>query len=580
MKFFEKLNKFFSLGLKGKCEETILNRIIFINVLSFSAVLMLVAFSAIAFYLGDSLRGGATLSAAFIIASGFYFIYKTLRIQILAILNTVLIVALILYVILFETNEDSALFWLLIIPAVSSSIWGVRYGSLLSVFVLVASVALLSMPDTFFITNDYSFLFLARFSGAYTGLILVSCTLENFRISNLRQLEMQLIEAKNEVKEKENFISRLSHQIRTPLNNIMLIGNMANESNLTSEQKDLMETIVASAQNLLNAVEDIAESSVKGKEKEEKVGFNLFSTVNNTIKLFASQGHANIEFNFAITKHMKNTQLIGEPVKLRQILLNLIETIIKNKGAEKLTLGIEVETTYENQEYADAKFHISTDKPVSLPFGITDINEPRRAFPASDFSAFTNISELAIAHKLITQSGGNLELSFTPEKNLVFEFSLPFSKSFREKKTPSTESVKTDKSPAPASDIKLDEASILLVEDNSINQKILMLSLKKAVGKVDLANNGKEALEMFGKSKYDIILMDIQMPIMDGIVATKKIREVESSINAHTPVIAITANALHGDRETCLAAGMDDYISKPFNADELLFKMKKLLERC
>ncbi len=580
MKFFEKLNKFFSLGLKGKCEEIILNRIIFINVLSFSAVLMLVAFSAIAFYLGDSLRGSATLTAAFIIASGFYFIYKTRRFLILAILNTVLIVALILYVILFETNEDSALFWLLIIPAVSSSIWGAKYGSLLSVFVLVASVALLSMPYTFFNTNDYSFLFLARFSGAYTGLILVSCTLENFRISNLRQLEMQLIESKNEVKEKENFISRLSHQIRTPLNNIMLIGNMANESNLTSEQKDLMETIVASAQNLLNAVEDIAESSVKGKEKEEKVGFNLFSTVNNTIKLFASQVHANIEFNFAITKHMKNTQLIGEPVKLRQILLNLIETIIKNKGAEKLTLGIEVETTYENQEYADAKFHISTDKPVSLPFGITDINEPRRAFPASDFSAFTNISELAIAHKLITQSGGNLELSFTPEKNLVFEFSLPFSKSFREKKTPSTESVKTDKSPAPASDIKLDEASILLVEDNSINQKILMLSLKKAVGKVDLANNGKEALEMFGKSKYDIILMDIQMPIMDGIVATKKIREVESSINAHTPVIAITANALHGDRETCLAAGMDDYISKPFNADELLLKMKKLLERC
>ncbi|HPX06475.1 MAG TPA: response regulator, partial [Tenuifilaceae bacterium] len=121
-------------------------------------------------------------------------------------------------------------------------------------------------------------------------------------------------------------------------------------------------------------------------------------------------------------------------------------------------------------------------------------------------------------------------------------------------------------------------ANVLLVEDNLINQKIVVLSLKKIVKNIEIANNGKEALDKFGTSKYDIILMDIQMPIMNGIVTTKKIREIESSTNSHTPIIAITANALLGDREECLAAGMDDYISKPFQIEVLIQKMRNLLK--
>jgi len=119
--------------------------------------------------------------------------------------------------------------------------------------------------------------------------------------------------------------------------------------------------------------------------------------------------------------------------------------------------------------------------------------------------------------------------------------------------------------------------SILLVEDNSINQKIVILSLKNKVKNIEVANNGKEALDKFGTTKYDVILMDIQMPVMNGIVATKKIRELEASTNTHTPIIAITANALSGDKEACLAAGMNDYISKPFQVEILLQKMKNLL---
>ena len=125
--------------------------------------------------------------------------------------------------------------------------------------------------------------------------------------------------------------------------------------------------------------------------------------------------------------------------------------------------------------------------------------------------------------------------------------------------------------------IALKDSKILLVEDNGINQKIVLLSLNKQVSQIDVANNGKEALEMFGLKQYDLILMDIMMPVMDGIVATKKIREIESTGESHVPIIAITANALAGDRENCLAAGVDDYIAKPFAADVLIKMMKNLL---
>ncbi len=125
--------------------------------------------------------------------------------------------------------------------------------------------------------------------------------------------------------------------------------------------------------------------------------------------------------------------------------------------------------------------------------------------------------------------------------------------------------------------IALKNAKILLVEDNIINQKIVLLSLKNQVNHIDVAANGKEALEMFGVKQYDLILMDIMMPVMDGIVATKKIREIESTSDQHIPIIAVTANALAGDRENCLAAGVDDYIAKPFSAEVLIKKMRDLL---
>jgi CheY-like chemotaxis protein len=184
--------------------------------------------------------------------------------------------------------------------------------------------------------------------------------------------------------------------------------------------------------------------------------------------------------------------------------------------------------------------------------------------------------DFTIAKKIIEYYGGELKITGTSEQTLLqFGFKL-------KKGTTGTQKSEFDKDTAhlmQAKDkVELQNANILLVEDNAINQKIIILSLKNHVRNIDIANNGKDALDKFGTTKYNLILMDIQMPVINGIAATKKIRELESTSNTQTPIIAITANALSGDKEACLAAGMNDYISKPFQVEVLVNKMKVLLE--
>jgi CheY-like chemotaxis protein len=180
----------------------------------------------------------------------------------------------------------------------------------------------------------------------------------------------------------------------------------------------------------------------------------------------------------------------------------------------------------------------------------------------------------SIARKIVQFYHGNFEVrSKNHTTNINLAFLLSNDKTQKEVK----EETQDDQIIQLQTSQNLEDANILLVEDNSINQKIVLLSLKNKVKNIEVANNGKEALNKFGTTKYDLILMDIQMPVMNGIVATKKIRELESSTNTHTPIIAITANALSGDKESCLAAGMNEYISKPFEVEILLQKMRNLL---
>jgi CheY-like chemotaxis protein len=181
-----------------------------------------------------------------------------------------------------------------------------------------------------------------------------------------------------------------------------------------------------------------------------------------------------------------------------------------------------------------------------------------------------------LAARLINLLGGNIN-EISAERG-VLSFTLPLRRA-AEGIPVSDAALRIQKLSQSPEGPNLAEANILLVEDNPINQKIVLISLRSRVKNIDTAVNGKEALDLFGKSNYDIILMDVQLPVMDGITAVRKIRELESSTSRHTPVLAITANAMIGDKEKCLAAGMDDYLSKPFNSSQMISMIERHLRK-
>jgi CheY-like chemotaxis protein len=324
----------------------------------------------------------------------------------------------------------------------------------------------------------------------------------------------------------------------------------------------------------VNVVNSIAKaSSIEIDEKENKINFELLSTIKSTLKLFSYQYPESIQIKLK-NSSQNRINIIGDPVRVKQIFLNLIENLFKFKGSDNMPITLVVNTTKETGSQMDLLFEVYFN--YLLP-GLTLTSEKVQV--TDNMLAQINMSnasfDIAITRKLIEVAGSKLFISCENAITII-SFQLKFKKTPAEK-LPLSESRITTPLSVPVQKIDLKNATVLLVEDNLINQKIVILSLKNLVGNIDIANNGKEALDKFGSTKYDLILMDIQMPIMDGITATKKIREIEASTLTHVPIIAITANALSGDKEICLAAGMNDYISKPFQIELLVQKMKDLL---
>lgn len=471
-----------------------------------------------------------------------------------------------------------------VVPTLAYSILGQKKGSLFSIIFLGIGFFGLFIPIGFNnlivalpLSTKVSIVF------SYLLILLLNYLNEAISIHSIQEMEKQMLDQKSARKLKEEFIASLSHQIRTPLNNIMVIANILESITADEKQKDLIDTIHASTNNLVNVVNSMVEiSNVDIKERGSfDIVFNLYNTINSTIKLFSTQDSNQTSFTLKIDESIPDN-LIGDPVRIKQIFLNLIESILKNKSSSKANISIMVSKVKDFHEEINLYVEVKSNRPILLP-----MNEGHNLFVTNE-TTFTSASsqmyiellELSITQKLIESNGGQLSINLSAEDS---SFSFPYvlkkivTKADADLITPKEESIDTTSIPAVPS-IDLEEANVLLVEDNLINQKIVVLSLKKLVKNIEIANNGKEALDKFGTSRYDLILMDIQMPIMNGIVATKKIREIESSSNSHTPIIAITANALLGDKEECLAAGMDDYISKPFQIEVLIQKMKNLLK--
>ncbi len=371
----------------------------------------------------------------------------------------------------------------------------------------------------------------------------------------------------DELKSKEEFISRWSYQIRIPLNNILVIGEVLNNTKLDDNQKDLVETLWASTNNLVNVVNDIGRiSKTELTEKSIKLNFDLFAAIRSTFKLLADNTHGLLNVELEHESGIRPL-VLGDSVRLKQIILNLIDNLYKAGQEENLHVNINIRISIQKETQDSFDFKIEMFANVEVDYTNDKQNSQKSIF----------FDDISIARKLIEFEGSSLNIQ-KQERSTFLSFNLKYQKADIDQNFGSNErstSIITE-----SADIQLKDANILLVEDNLVNQKIVILSLKKTVKNIDIASDGKEALDKFGSSKYDIILMDIQMPIMDGLTATRKIREIEASTtNTITPIIALTANALSGDKETCLAAGMNDYISKPFQIETLVRKMNDLIQK-
>lgn len=516
-------------------------------------------------------------SFALLLILGYQYVFKQLPVT--KILLTLVIIAVIFFLLYTGGNSGLGGYWMLVFPVLSIPLFGLSKGNIVSFLLFLAALVFFVFQDRLQVHQAYSGELAIRLLGTYAAIHLLVYLNEYIKLHNFTVMEKSIIESKNETRQKDDFLSKLSHQIRTPLNNLTVVSNLINKSKLDAEHRDLFETIMASTINLINVVNNIVKVSEVKIEKElsRQVNFDLYASIDNTLKLFRDQHKERLEINLHVSRSIK-TQYIGDPIRIKQIFLNIIENIIKANPEGKLAIDIDINLQSDFEHESEINYVIKSPQLqlesddygnyYSRP-GVDQIKEGSYQ-PDDYFIDFT------IAKKIIDYYGGELKIVSTGELTVLqFGFIL-------KKGSTGTQKSDVDKDMTQLlqtkSKVDLKNANILLVEDNAINQKIIILSLKNHVKNIDIANNGKDALDKFGTTKYHLILMDIQMPVINGIAATKKIRELESSSNTQTPIIAITANALSGDKEACLAAGMNDYISKPFQVEVLVNKMKTLLE--
>lgn len=556
-------------------EEDQTRRIILNQAFIVIGFLLTFPFGLIAFFNKLFLIGGFLLALALILATTFFYLRKTKNYILSSSIFIVTTTLLLILLSLTGGTKGTGLIWLPVYPVLTILLLGPRKGSYITAGFSVLIFLICIFPGPSFLPNPFPFPFAFR---ALTSMLSVWAFLlfyEYLRIDYYSRMEKEMLSARNQNRSKDEFISKLSHQIRTPLNNIMVISELLEDSSLDEAQRDLLDTIIASTSNLANVVNSIAKvSSIEFSEKKDyQITFDLYNTISSTLNLFKKDDNLEIILHFD-PKLPRN--LTGAPVRVKQVFLNLVDNIVKFHGSRKAEIEVRVKAGKETEEYIIPAFEVKTTL-MPLRFISDPENSDYRDITGDSTVAETEILDFTIARKLIQTAGGKLEINNTTQYTL-FSFEMRFRRSGVLVTEPGTGKGKTPSVTVPIKKaIDLKDASVLLVEDNLINQKIIQLSLKKIVKTIDVANNGKEALDKFGSNKYDLILMDIQMPVMDGIVATRKIREIESSTGTYTPIIAITANALSGDKEVCIAAGMNDYIAKPFQIEVLIQKMSTLL---
>ena len=390
-----------------------------------------------------------------------------------------------------------------------------------------------------------------------------------FDITARKKLEQEMIDARKAAEAglelRKTILANVSHELRTPVNAIVGMSALLASTELNEQQREYLKTMRFSSDGLLVLIDDLLDVSriEAGKVELEEIEFSMrdnFSQLTKSLRLRAEE--KGLSFEWKLDEHIA-PRLLGDIHRLNQIITNLIGNAIKFTPQGKVQL--EITQVSESNDAQDIRFSV-----VDTGIGIAAERQAAvfQAFAQEDNSTTRKYGGtglgLSISRRIVEMMGGHLTL--TSEKNVgtIFTFQIHFKKANSE--APVAKEFNPD----------LQGSLILLVEDNKVNQFLANALLTSWKAKVDISEDGQDAIDRLKEKEYDLVLMDLQMPIMDGFEATEHIREV---LKSNVPIIGLSANALNGERERSMERGMNDYVSKPFQPEMLYEKIHGFIFR-